>query len=121
MSVVSFRPTSVNVCVYLHFEPFLILSESDHLFRHALSLRTSAGNNSAVAKHIIVKNFSLGRALLKAVEKITGLLKLEKNIIRLLREELCMLTAVVVNHLTPELNPSAQRCLKRLFTGDFAA
>jgi hypothetical protein len=27
----------------------------------------------------------------------------------------------VVNHLTPELNPSAQRCLKRLFTGDFAA
>jgi hypothetical protein len=25
----------------------------------------------------------------------------------------------VVNPLTPELNPSAQRCLPRLFTGDF--
>jgi hypothetical protein len=24
------------------------------------------------------------------------------------------------NHLTPELNPSAQRCLTRFFTGDFA-
>jgi hypothetical protein len=26
-----------------------------------------------------------------------------------------------VNPLTPELNPSAQRCLTRFFTGDFAA
>jgi hypothetical protein len=26
-----------------------------------------------------------------------------------------------VNPLTPELNPSAQRCLKRFFTGDFAS
>jgi hypothetical protein len=25
----------------------------------------------------------------------------------------------VVNTLTPELNPSAQRCLPRFFTGDF--
>jgi hypothetical protein len=25
------------------------------------------------------------------------------------------------NPLTPELNPSAQRCLPRLFTGDFAS
>jgi hypothetical protein len=24
-----------------------------------------------------------------------------------------------VNHLTPELNPSAQRCLPRFFTGNF--
>jgi hypothetical protein len=24
-----------------------------------------------------------------------------------------------INHLTPELNPSAQRCLTRFFTGDF--
>jgi hypothetical protein len=27
----------------------------------------------------------------------------------------------VINPLTPELNPSAQRCLKRFFTGDFAS
>jgi hypothetical protein len=27
--------------------------------------------------------------------------------------------ALAINHLTPELNPSAQRCLARLFTGDF--
>jgi hypothetical protein len=26
-----------------------------------------------------------------------------------------------VNPLTPELNPSAQRCLTRIFTGDFAS
>jgi hypothetical protein len=26
-----------------------------------------------------------------------------------------------VNSLTPELNPSAQRCLTRFFTGDFAS
>jgi hypothetical protein len=25
----------------------------------------------------------------------------------------------VINPLTPELNPSAQRCLPRIFTGDF--
>jgi hypothetical protein len=25
----------------------------------------------------------------------------------------------VINPLTPELNPSAQRCLPRFFTGDF--
>jgi hypothetical protein len=25
------------------------------------------------------------------------------------------------NHLTPELNPSAQSCLTRFFTGDFAS
>jgi hypothetical protein len=25
------------------------------------------------------------------------------------------------NHLTPELNPSAQRCLTRFFTGDFGS
>jgi hypothetical protein len=28
---------------------------------------------------------------------------------------------VIVNHLTMELNPSAQRCLMRFFTGDFAS
>jgi hypothetical protein len=27
----------------------------------------------------------------------------------------------LINHLTPELNPSAQRCLARFFTGDFAS
>jgi hypothetical protein len=27
----------------------------------------------------------------------------------------------VVHDLTPELNPSAQRCLKRFFIGDFAS
>jgi hypothetical protein len=26
-----------------------------------------------------------------------------------------------INPLTPELNPSAQRCLTRFFTGDFAS
>jgi hypothetical protein len=26
-----------------------------------------------------------------------------------------------INPLTQELNPSAQRCLKRIFTGDFAS
>jgi hypothetical protein len=26
-----------------------------------------------------------------------------------------------INHLTPELNPSAQRCTTRFFTGDFAS
>jgi hypothetical protein len=26
-----------------------------------------------------------------------------------------------LNHLKPELNPSAQRCLTRFFTGDFAS
>jgi hypothetical protein len=29
--------------------------------------------------------------------------------------------ACVVNPLTPELNPSAQRCLTRFFTGDFVS
>jgi hypothetical protein len=28
---------------------------------------------------------------------------------------------LVINPLTLELNPSAQRCLKRFFTGDFAS
>jgi hypothetical protein len=28
---------------------------------------------------------------------------------------------VKINPLTPELNPSAQRCLTRYFTGDFAS
>jgi hypothetical protein len=28
---------------------------------------------------------------------------------------------LLVNPLTPELNPSAQRCLTRYFTGDFAS
>jgi hypothetical protein len=35
-----------------------------------------------------------------------------------------LLTANSANHinpLTPELNPSAQRCLTRFFTGDFAS
>jgi hypothetical protein len=27
----------------------------------------------------------------------------------------------VLNPLTPELNPSAQRCLTRFFTGDFTS
>jgi hypothetical protein len=27
----------------------------------------------------------------------------------------------VINPLTPELNPSAQRCLMRFFTGNFAS
>jgi hypothetical protein len=27
----------------------------------------------------------------------------------------------MINPLTPELNPSAQRCLTRFFTGDFAS
>jgi hypothetical protein len=40
----------------------------------------------------------------------------DKNIAR---EELLQITAVVINPLTPELNPSAQRCLARFFTGDF--
>jgi hypothetical protein len=31
------------------------------------------------------------------------------------------LPANSVNPLTPELNPSAQRCLTRFFTGDFAS
>jgi hypothetical protein len=26
-----------------------------------------------------------------------------------------------INQLTPELNPSAQRCLTRIFTGDIAS
>jgi hypothetical protein len=26
-----------------------------------------------------------------------------------------------INPLTPELNPFAQRCLKKIFTGDFAS
>jgi hypothetical protein len=26
-----------------------------------------------------------------------------------------------INPLTPELNPTAQRCLTRIFTGDFAS
>jgi hypothetical protein len=29
--------------------------------------------------------------------------------------------ASTFNPLTPELNPAAQRCLKRTFTGDFAS
>jgi hypothetical protein len=29
--------------------------------------------------------------------------------------------AFFVNHLTTELNPSAQRCLARIFIGDFAS
>jgi hypothetical protein len=33
----------------------------------------------------------------------------------------CVLRAVVFNPLTPELNPSAQRCLTRFFTRDFAS
>jgi hypothetical protein len=31
------------------------------------------------------------------------------------------ITAFALNPLTPELNPSAQRCLTRFFTGDFAS
>jgi hypothetical protein len=27
----------------------------------------------------------------------------------------------MINHLTPELNPSAQRCLTKYFTGDFVS
>jgi hypothetical protein len=32
-----------------------------------------------------------------------------------------VLRSAHINPLTPELNPSAQRCLKRLFTRDFAS
>jgi hypothetical protein len=28
---------------------------------------------------------------------------------------------IAINLLTPELNPSAQRCLTKFFTGDFAS
>jgi hypothetical protein len=28
---------------------------------------------------------------------------------------------LIVNPLTPKLNPSAQRCLTRIFSGDFAS
>jgi hypothetical protein len=35
--------------------------------------------------------------------------------------ELLRIYARRVNPLTPELNPSAQRCLTRFFTGDFAS
>jgi hypothetical protein len=41
----------------------------------------------------------------------------------ILRYTLCAAQRFVlrywINSLTPELNPSAQRCLPRLFTGDF--
>jgi hypothetical protein len=30
-------------------------------------------------------------------------------------------TSALLNPLTPELNPSAQRCLTRFFTGDFSS
>jgi hypothetical protein len=34
----------------------------------------------------------------------------------------CLMENVVaINTLTPELNPSAQRCLRRFITGDFAS
>jgi hypothetical protein len=32
-----------------------------------------------------------------------------------------LLETLTFNPLTPELNPSAQRCLARFFTGDFAS
>jgi hypothetical protein len=32
-----------------------------------------------------------------------------------------MLLYDYINYLTPKLNPSAQRCLTRFFTGDFAS
>jgi hypothetical protein len=32
-----------------------------------------------------------------------------------------LLNSQTINPLTPELNPSAQRCLTRFFTGDFAS
>jgi hypothetical protein len=35
-----------------------------------------------------------------------------------LKKNIC---SALFNPLTPELNPSAQRCLKRFFTGDFAS
>jgi hypothetical protein len=38
---------------------------------------------------------------------------------RLQRNVLCV--TETINPLTPELNPSAQRCLTRFFTGDFAS
>jgi hypothetical protein len=31
------------------------------------------------------------------------------------------ISSLYINPLTPELNPSAQRCLTRFFTGDFAS
>jgi hypothetical protein len=34
---------------------------------------------------------------------------------------LCFVDPWIFNYLTPEINPSAQRCLKRFFTGDFAS
>jgi hypothetical protein len=34
------------------------------------------------------------------------------------QKNLCTLAAAI-NPLTPELNPSVQRCLPRIFTGDF--
>jgi hypothetical protein len=33
----------------------------------------------------------------------------------------CEFSETRINPLTPELNPSAQRCLTRFFTGDFAS
>jgi hypothetical protein len=33
----------------------------------------------------------------------------------------CVMSDVDIIPLTPELNPSAQRCLTRFFTGDFAS
>jgi hypothetical protein len=32
-----------------------------------------------------------------------------------------MMMTMIINTLTPELNPSPHRCLTRIFTGDFAS
>jgi hypothetical protein len=33
----------------------------------------------------------------------------------------CVCIYAIVNPLTPDLNPTAQRCLTKFFTGDFAS
>jgi hypothetical protein len=47
------------------------------------------------------------------ISKIQKIFKIFLNILITLKMD--------INPLTPELNPSAQRCLARFFTGDFAS
>jgi hypothetical protein len=58
-------------------------------------------------------NYCLATCILCVVRSYVSTLRMKKST--------CVNQMIWINPLTPELNPSAQRCLARNFTGDYAS
>jgi hypothetical protein len=69
------------------------------------------------------QNYTLNRVVTGSVFSLTALTKFTANflVFRLSQIKSSGCLRHRINPLTPELNPSAQRCLAKFFTGDFAS